>query len=185
MHHHFFALVLTIAIVAGTGCEQIKTQANPGIDAETQTGSETITTAQSFADDQPPLLLDDEPPLLLNDASNAKTGADNSRCFVCHINYMQESLAVSHAQANIGCKDCHGESDAHIADESWASGGTGTPPEVMYPRAKINPACMACHPEGRISADQHQSVLAGTAQKSVCTDCHGNHRLNNRRCKWK
>ncbi|MHC4559092.1 MAG: hypothetical protein ACYS80_17520 [Planctomycetota bacterium] len=73
------------------------------------------------------LLLDDEPLLLLEEAPDAEEsdiiGADNSRCFVCHINYMQEDIAVIHARADIGCAGCHGESDEHIADESWASGG--------------------------------------------------------------
>lgn len=36
--------------------------------------------------------------------------ADNSRCFVCHANYEEEPLSVSHAKANIGCVRCHGNS---------------------------------------------------------------------------
>lgn len=185
MGRHSFLLALMMAIVAGTGCEQIKTQENRTVDAEVQACGRTATADQPMADNEPPLLLVDEPALLPDDSPNAGPGADNSRCFVCHVNYMQEALAASHARTNIGCKDCHGESDAHIADESWASGGTGTPPEVMYPRAKINPACMACHPKDKIGTQQHQSVFAGGAAEKVCTDCHGNHRLTNRRFKWK
>ena len=93
--------------------------------------------------------------------------ADNSRCFVCHVNYMQEKLAVTHAKANIGCAHCHGASDAHIADESWASGGNGTAPDIMYPRDKINSSCMHCHPKDRIDTPQHQAVLADTGGKSI------------------
>jgi len=185
MHHLLFGFVLTMAIVAGAGCEQIKTQENPNIDAEAPTDSKNVATNQPMADNEHLLLLGDEFPLLVDNSPNAGPWADNSRCFVCHVNYMQDVLAASHAGANIGCKDCHGESDAHIADESWASGGTGTPPEVMYPRAKINPACMACHPKDKIGTEEHQSVVAGTGAEQVCTDCHGNHRLTHRRCKWK
>jgi hypothetical protein len=98
---------------------------------------------------------------------------------------MQEKLAVTHAQANVGCVRCHGASDVHIADESWASGGNGTAPDIMYPRDKINPSCMHCHARTKIDMPHHQAVLADREGKQVCTDCHGSHRLPQRRCKWK
>ena len=133
----------------------------------------------------------DEEPLLLLDGGEKEfvppTGpvADNSRCYVCHMNYMQEDVAVVHARANMGCVRCHGDCDAHIADESWASGGNGTPPGIMYPRVKINPSCMGCHPKGKIDTARHKSFFAGTAGQKYCTDCHGKHRLARRTCKWK
>ncbi len=131
--------------------------------------------------DEPVLLLDEEPAM---EGQNGPT-ADNSRCFVCHVNYTQEELAVTHARANMGCADCHGPSDAHIADESWASGGNGTAPDVMYPREKINPSCLACHPGEKLAMPQHEPVFAPSAGQKVCTDCHGDHRLPQRRCTWK
>jgi hypothetical protein len=142
--------------------------------------------------DEKPLLLDDEP-LLLDDDDEEPSGpvADNSRCHVCHLNYMQEKLAVVHAQANIGCAKCHGESDEHIADESWASGGNGTAPEIMYLREKIDPACEKCHkahdvPAAEVVARWVKRRPAKAAPKTVvCTDCHGQHRLTKRMCKWK
>jgi len=176
-------LVLAAVAVAGTGCEQIKTKQKTQTNAQPKTGRESIT------DDEPPLLLDDEPPLLLGNGPDvgplAGPVADNSRCYVCHMNYMQEDIAVIHARANIGCADCHGDCDAHIADESWAWGGNGTPPGTMYPRAKINPFCMGCHPASKIDTEQHKPLFAGTGEKKYCTDCHGNHRLAHRKCKWK
>ena len=136
-----------------------------------------------------PLLLDDEPLLLLDDEPGPEqlhdSGADNSRCFVCHVNYMQEDIAVTHARANIGCAGCHGESDEHIADESWASGGNGTAPDIMYPRPKINPFCMGCHPRDKIDTEQHKPLFASGSKERYCTDCHGDHRLAVRKCKWK
>jgi len=101
------------------------------------------------------------------------------------MNYIKEDIAVIHARANIGCADCPGNCDAHIADESWASGGNGTPPGIMYPRAKINPFCMGCHSKDNLDAEQHKPLFASTGEKKYCTDCHGNHRLANRKCKWK
>ena len=40
-------------------------------------------------------------------------------------------------------------SDAHIADESWASGGNGTAPDIMYTRDKINPPAWPATPRIR------------------------------------
>jgi len=141
-------------------------------------------------DEEPLLLLDDEPPLLLDDGpegSSEATGpmADNSRCHVCHLNYAKEDIAVVHARAKIGCVDCHGDCDEHIADESWASGGNGTPPGIMYAPDKINPLCIGCHDKDEIDTEDHEEFLAGTADEKYCTDCHGDHRLPKRKCKWK
>lgn len=135
---------------------------------------------------EPLLLLNDEAPLLLDDEEGAGGPvADNSRCFVCHLNYMREDIAVVHASAGIGCQGCHGESSPHIADESWAEGGNGTAPDIMYAREKVNPACMACHPKEKIDTAVHKAVLSATAEKIYCTDCHGTHRLEERKLKWK
>lgn len=181
--HCLLIVILAVAGLATMGCEQIKAKQKQQTHTEPEIGQELTTNGNA------PLLLDDEPLLLPDDSTDADRSAspvaDNSRCFVCHINYMQEALAVGHARANIGCKDCHGESDAHIADESWASGGNGTPPDIMYPRAKINAACMTCHSRDKIDTEQHQVLFASTAEEEVCTDCHGKHRLTQRRCKWK
>ncbi|MBN1506084.1 MAG: cytochrome c3 family protein [Sedimentisphaerales bacterium] len=138
-------------------------------------------TAPSQSAAEAPLLLEDEP----EDDMPAESGAENSRCFVCHMNYAQEQIAVAHAKAGIGCANCHGPSDAHIADESWASGDNGTAPDIMYPRDRINPSCMGCHAPEKIGAAVHQAVLAAAPGTSACTDCHGDHRLPQRRCKWK
>ena len=87
------------------------------------------------------LLLDDAPP---TNSPTAKM-ADNTRCQVCHLNLAFEEMTLTHARAEIGCAKCHGASDRHIADESWASGGTGTPPETMYPKYRIHGFCRDCH----------------------------------------
>ena len=137
-----------------------------------------------------------EPLLLLEDGDDAEklatpSGpvADNSRCYVCHINYEEEALTFVHAMADIGCEQCHGSSDAHCADEDNI-----TPPEIMYPKAKINPTCMMCHPRAEIKhVSDHASLLAGAetifdksnSQKQYCTDCHGkDHRINVRTIRW-
>jgi hypothetical protein len=163
MKYCFSILILSAVLVVGTGCEQ--TKVNP----KTETSTQSRTSQGSTTDYRPPLLLDDNSDVNLPD----KPVADNSRCYVCHLNYEQEKLAATHARANIGCANCHGDCDAHIADESWASGGNGTPPSIMYPPDKINSFCKSCHPK------------ASLGDKKYCTDCHGTHHLTNRKCKWK
>jgi len=127
----------------------------------------------------------DGPLLLLNGAAPASaastaTGpvADNSRCHVCHMNYATEDLAVKHAQANIGCERCHGKSDRHCGDEDNI-----TPPDIMYPKDKINTSCEACHPNDKLGS-QHTPFLQGITKEKYCTDCHGKHRLAHRTRRW-
>jgi len=189
MKYSFLTLIIAAVAVAGTGCEQVKSgqkeQTNPG----PADRGEVAAAPEAISDDEPLLLDDDEPPLLLEDdpdeGSSTDSMADNSRCFVCHINYIDEDIAVTHARVNMGCANCHGESDEHIADESWASGGNGTAPDIMYPRAKINPFCMGCHTREKIDTEQHKPLFAGNNNEQYCTDCHGGHRLTERKCKWK
>ncbi len=121
--------------------------------------------------------------------------ADNSRCFVCHANYdfNDEELAFTHAKASIGCVKCHGESTRHSADEDGL-----TPPDRMFPKGHIRFNCLGCHDWVKLVASDkakqdrtdleekpdHQSVLDATAQKKLCTDCHGDHRLGHRTRIW-
>ena len=176
MKYSFFMFVLAVTIVVGTGCEQMDAKQN------LDTNTESTSSQKSITDEEPLLLLDDSEEELVSPTGPV---ADNSRCFVCHVNYMQEDIAVTHARANMGCAHCHGECDEHIADESWASGGNGTAPDIMYLRPKINPFCMGCHKKDKIDTEQHIPLFADTAKKKVCTDCHGKHRLEIRKCKWK
>jgi hypothetical protein len=174
-------LIFVTVVVLIAGCERTGTVSQPRVEAPVAADSKPAPNEPANAVTEAPLLL------LEDEAENgapSDSAADNSRCFVCHINYMQEKLAVTHARAGIGCAQCHGPSDAHIADESWASGGNGTAPAVMYPRDKVNPACMTCHAREKLETPEHRPLLAGSTDK-VCTDCHGKHRLPQRRCKWK
>jgi hypothetical protein len=176
----YYLLVFAAVCFILTGCSQVENVSETETDGEVKTPPEVKDEAPLLLDDRPLLLLDDGPPVDQSDGPQA----DNSRCFVCHINYMQEDIAVIHARANIGCAGCHGESDEHIADESWASGGNGTAPEIMFPKPKINLFCMSCHAKDKIDTDQHKPLFANF-EDMVCTDCHGNHRLEVRKCKWK
>ncbi|HNS22663.1 MAG TPA: multiheme c-type cytochrome [Sedimentisphaerales bacterium] len=116
----------------------------------------------------------------------------NPYCRACHLDFDEEELALDHELAGIGCERCHGESLRHRSDE-----GNVTPPELMYPKERINPTCMMCHPRHEINHLQdHQPILeAGLSifqetpssadAKKYCTDCHGiKHRMQNRTTRW-
>ena len=116
----------------------------------------------------------------------------NPFCRACHLDFDEEELALDHELAGIGCERCHGESLRHRSDEANI-----TPPELMYPKERINPTCMMCHPRHDINhLKDHQpileaglSVFAGAPPdanaRKYCTDCHGQkHRMQNRTTRW-
>jgi hypothetical protein len=115
----------------------------------------------------------------------------NQFCSACHYGFSDEELARSHERAGIGCERCHGESERHRSDEKNI-----TPPEIMYPKAKINPTCMMCHPRHEIShVADHKVLLEGAktvfdstdkgGNQTYCTDCHArDHRINLRTIRW-
>ncbi len=142
----------------------------------------------SDTDQDQPLLLLEEPDCGDTAGLPPATGpvADNSPCFVCHMNYQDERLAVTHARANVGCAECHGPSHEHCADEDNV-----TPPDIMFPRTAINAACLGCHPKSKVAElaahrQLNEAQLDGVEvwAGNVCTDCHGEHRLEHRRTTW-
>jgi hypothetical protein len=116
----------------------------------------------------------------------AESFVANPYCKACHLDFDEEELALQHEIWGIGCERCHGESFRHRSDEANI-----TPPEIMYPKERINPSCMSCHPRQEIQdTKDHQPILeaglstfeeatpAGKDAKKYCTDCHGSkHRV--------
>lgn len=140
----------------------------------------------------PPLKVDRQAPLLLGDAPATKPAkklsagaADNSPCLCCHTNYEEEPLAVTHANEDISCMDCHGKSFAHRNDEDNV-----TPPDVMFGLDKIDRKCQECHeehdaPAKKVIARWQKRCPKKTDSNSlVCTDCHFQHRLKFRTVWW-
>lgn len=116
----------------------------------------------------------------------------NVFCSACHYGFADENLARTHEKAGVGCERCHGESERHRSDEANV-----TPPEIMYPRDKINPTCMMCHPRHEIRhMPSHKMLLAGAKtaldpasesddHQTVCTTCHAReHRITVRTIRW-
>jgi hypothetical protein len=121
-----------------------------------------------------------------------ETFVANVFCSACHYGFDEEELAANHRKAGIGCERCHGESERHRSDENNI-----TPPEIMYPKDKINPTCMMCHPRHQIKhVSAHEALLAGAETifdadsdtaggKLYCTTCHAKeHRINVRTVRW-
>lgn len=180
---------LALAAVLGAGCKQTQPQNQPSTSAA-PAAPKAAVTVQPPAPQPPEPMPNPEEPLLLLDqgmepGAPGQGSADNSRCLVCHLNFATEKLTTVHARARIGCEKCHGASDAHIADESWASGGNGTAPDIMFTKEQINPFCLDCHVRARLEIEAHKPFFAGTSREKYCTDCHGQHRMAQRKCKWK
>jgi hypothetical protein len=65
-----------------------------------------------------------------------------------------------------------------------------TPPDILYPSAKIDAACHQCHkahdaPAAKVIKRWQERCPAKTNPKDIlCTDCHGQHRLKLRTVRW-
>jgi len=126
--------------------------------------------------------------------------ADNSFCFDCHVNFKKEPMVVRHMAANVGCIDCHGESEDHAGDEEH-----NTAPSNIFAKAEVNDNCTGCHEDKDIrknrnhkawflQVDEVAKALAAakaasrpyedTRKRKYCTDCHGRHSLEARERRW-
>lgn len=174
-----FAAVMTLALLS---CNST----TPPQSGTLQTRSAMEPVVQS-ADAPPPLVIDMNEPLLLAEPAvqGLSGGTDNATCFVCHANYMGESLAARHAEIGMGCAACHGESLAHKNDEN-----NTTPPETMFPTEKIDRFCRRCHSShdvapGKVVARWLKSETKNTGPDNIaCTVCHGDHRMKVRTVIW-
>ena len=192
-----FVLSSLLLVVAASCSFEERTAEGPGrqaaedVSVEPSVAEESV--AQQVADRPVGQQTKDEP--AQKDAVQ-ETFIANPFCAACHYAFDEEELAVTHARAGIGCERCHGESERHRSDEDNV-----TPPEIMYPKEKIIPTCMMCHPRHEIHhVKAHESLLAGAetifdpqidaaenngADKTYCTTCHAKeHRINVRTIRW-
>ncbi|MHC4117633.1 MAG: cytochrome c3 family protein [Planctomycetota bacterium] len=183
------ALAVSLAIGAITllGCTPASDSEPASINMATPVENEPEASSGP-----PPLVVDTSEPLLLEEppeqqaaAAGTQAAIENMACFVCHGNYRDESLADSHAKANIGCVSCHGDSFAHRNDEN-----NTTPPEKMYPILKIDSFCQSCHqahnvpPRKVVARWKERGIDKSDPARIVCTDCHGDHRMKVRTVIW-
>jgi len=127
--------------------------------------------------------LPDRRAAIVDETHNRPTDpADNSYCYVCHVNYKSEDITKIHAKKGIGCEACHGMSDNHSSDENGL-----TAPDRMFARDKITAYCTTCHsPDTLRKIESHrQFVFTDNPEiRKVCMECHGTHRLENRTRQW-
>ena len=130
---------------------------------------------EGYLDEKLPEASGDEP----------KLKVDNGSCYVCHGNYDEESLVVTHGKEEVGCIDCHGKSLEHRDDEDNI-----TPPDVMYAPKDVDKKCRECHEEHDAPAEkvvrawQERCPQKTDPKQIVCTDCHFEHRLHFRTVWW-
>jgi hypothetical protein len=101
----------------------------------------------------------------------------NAACYVCHMTFVYEELALVHLPEKVTCIKCHGTSGPHANDENIGA----TKPDITYPRAKIDAHCAECHETHDAPA---REVIARWLEierpdgEPVCTDCHGMHKIS-------
>jgi len=100
----------------------------------------------------------------------------NANCYLCHIPFVREEISRVHFAEKITCIKCHGLSAAHANNEDVGA----TKPDVTFGRDRVDKMCRECHETHDAPA---QAVIARFSQRkltdtgAVCTDCHGNHRI--------
>ncbi len=110
----------------------------------------------------------------------------NDPCYVCHMPFIKEDLAVVHAKVHVWCGTCHGPSVAHVEDEHIGV----TPPDVVFKKGRVDRMCSECHDPQEHTPLTEKTRRARLAEgkkaqreikrrkvqvAGVCTDCHGRH----------
>ncbi len=128
--------------------------------------------------------------LLLLAAAVSPAAASPTGCGVCHGEERVQHTESIHAEADLGCVDCHGGDPAQIDSKEAAhaadAGFRGT-----LSRADVPEVCGTCHADVKrmrpfalrtdvlaVYRTSHhgQAVLEhGRLDAAVCTDCHGTH----------
>lgn len=111
--------------------------------------------------------------------------APNDPCYVCHGNLRDDRLVQVHGASEVGCIDCHGQSDNHRNDEDNI-----IPPDKMFAGEMIDQLCGECHeshdvpPRKVVERLRSRNLLTAKPADLSCTACHFNHRLPHRTVRW-
>ncbi len=114
-----------------------------------------------------------------------REAADNSFCYVCHLNYEneKEKLVAVHEPEGVGCETCHGMSAQHSQDEDSL-----VPPDIIFASNKVASFCVQCHEKRDLleGDEAHEKFFAGeTEPEKTCTSCHDmKHALKVRTRRW-
>jgi len=88
-------------------------------------------------------------------------------CQQCHVDIEDEYAPSLHFKQKVSCKDCHGPSEGHLADEN-----NEVKPDEVFARKDVDRLCAKCHECSRPTAAESPAD-----RSKVCTDCHGPHDL--------
>ncbi len=103
--------------------------------------------------------------------AEAQAAAINRQCFVCHVDYTEEPLTLTHQKQGVSCATCHGESKLHIDDEDRK-----TAPDRLIAHHKVAKFCRTCHPDIGEKCPNAKPP-AEDEPEQACTECHGKHKL--------
>lgn len=88
-------------------------------------------------------------------------------CQQCHVDIEDEYAVSLHFKQKASCKDCHGPSEGHLADEN-----NEVKPDEVFARKDVDRLCGECHECSRPTATEPPEQ-----RSKVCIDCHGPHDL--------
>jgi hypothetical protein len=110
---------------------------------------------------------------------------NNSLCLVCHLDFDEEPITTDHLRKGITCAHCHGNSTAHMHDETMM-----TSPDILHGRSEVKAMCRHCHQTHRNpqAVEMFRKKWRGRKREngrsitveSTCTDCHGMHTIPRR-----
>ncbi|MHC4185085.1 MAG: multiheme c-type cytochrome [Planctomycetota bacterium] len=92
-------------------------------------------------------------------------------CLQCHVDVEVEHLwSKHHSVSNMGCIECHGPSEGHLADEN-----NEVKPDQAFARKDVDRLCSTCH---KCSRKMPRGWTKTPPEKlAVCTECHAAHRF--------
>ncbi len=156
--------LLAAAIVCTFGCRQEGTPAVAG-------GEEDLRIVKTEPGTDPAPVEEDsveKDPVEEDLAEESPTEKNPlAGCQQCHVDIEDEYAVGLHFKEKVSCKDCHGPSNAHLADEN-----NEVLPDEVFARKDVDRLCEKCHDCTRPTAAESPAD-----RSKVCTDCHGPHDL--------
>ena len=150
---------MAAAIVCTFGCRQEGAPAVAGGKEDRRPVKTEPETAPAPVEEEP---VEEEPVEESPTEKNPLAG-----CQQCHVDIEDEYAVSLHFTEKVSCKDCHGPSEGHLADEN-----NEVKPDEVFARKDVDRLCDKCHECSRPTAAESPAD-----RSKVCTDCHGPHDL--------
>ena len=167
--------LLTAAIVCTLGCRQEGgLAAGGGKEYAPLNTYEPVTYDHNRSDSPPGPVEEDvtedgpveeEPAGKYSVEKNATEKNPLAGCQQCHVDIEDEYAVSLHFEQKVSCKDCHGPSDGHLADEN-----NEVKPDEVFARKDVDRLCGKCH-----ECSRPTSAESPEHRPKVCIDCHGPH----------